>query len=44
MKTIIINGTHVQVSPETYMRILKIALERSLPFSAAIAFCLQKII
>lgn len=44
MKTIIINGTHVHVSPETYMRILKIALERNLPLSAAISFCLQKVI
>lgn len=44
MKTILINGTKVQISAETFKRIEKIATEKNIPFSQAISFCLEKVI
>lgn len=44
MKTILINGEGVQVSIETYQRIVKIAKSEKLTFSDAVIFLLQKVI
>ena len=44
MKKIIINNTEVEVSPETFKRVEKLAAEKKIPFSAAILFLLQKVI
>jgi hypothetical protein len=44
MRTIKINGKKVKVTAETYRRIEKIAAERHIALSAAISFCLEKVI
>lgn len=44
MKTILINGKSVEVAPEVYQRIKKIAAAKKIPFSQAVVFCLEKII
>ena len=44
MRTIKINGKTVMVTAETYRRIKKIAAERRIAFSAAVSFCLEKVI
>jgi hypothetical protein len=42
--TIVINGTNVEVSPETFRRLEKIAAEKSLRLDEAVSFCLEKVI
>lgn len=44
MKTILINGTRVRVSIETFKRIEKIAQEKNIPFPVAVSYCLEKVI
>ena len=44
MRTIKINGKSVTVTVETYRRIKKIAADRHIALSAAISFCLEKVI
>lgn len=44
MKTILINGTEVRISVETFKRIEKIATEKKIPVNEAISFCLEKVI
>lgn len=43
MRHIKINGADVEISPKTYKRIEKIAMEKGLTFAEAISFCLQKV-
>lgn len=44
MRTILINGKLVKVGAETMRRIEKIARSRKISVSAAVSFCLEKVI
>lgn len=43
MRTIMINGTKVKVTPATYRKIEAIASRKKLTFSEAISYCLKKV-
>ncbi len=43
-KTIVINGSKVKIPVETFKRIMRLAKGRKIAPSAAIIFCLEKVI